>query len=905
MMANLALRRARDQRGWSQERVAQEIGTDARNVGRWERGETIPSPHFRTKLCLLFQVNAQTLGLVVPPHVSSVESDLLPAQIPAPGPIIDTMLPRLTIPMSQIVGREAILNDLLALLKPGITYVLYGLPGVGKTTLAQLLAHHPDRETLFPNGLLWISLGPNPDLHRELLRLVSVLTGTEDEQTKVYSIEELSQYVHRLLGQRRLLIVIDDVWSIQDIQPLLVGGSHVSHVLTTRLPEVAFSVQAENPLRIPELNAEQSRTLFSLLVPYPLDSTNENVRQLLDALGGLPLAITLIGRSLRRQSVGGQRRRIEASLAQLLDASHRLHLAALRDSRSLDPQLPTDIPGSLSTIIQISDSQLSPEAQQGLRALSILPTKPNSFSEAAALAVCGPDAGVLDSLLDAGLLEGAGEGRYWLHQVIADYGRLHSTGREPLERLIHYALQLCTHTTMIDASYMLTLEKEYPMILAALDAATCAQHQEFIHMVLALVPFWRLSGLYEQADYQLQRALALTSASDNDEIGAQLLAHRAVLASLRGDWDHAEQHAQMVLRLPFVSSQQEARIKCLRVLGHVAGYRGERAQERAFYQEALALTDHDAYPEERIRLLDCLATLTNQEGEYPLAETFLQEGLALARQLGYLELICQLVSNLGYLYKLQGYFSSAEPLLREGSALAQQLRYAARQIWLLLNLGVIACEQGDYVQGEALFLQGLTLARRMNDQKAIPRFLMNLGAVASDQNAYERAEQYLQQGLAEVKDANQPMTQVLLLTNLGELRAQVGALQAAQVTLEDCLVRARALDNPWIVCNTLCKLGDLLLQTRQLDAAEDRFEEALRAYRNGEPSRELITQARFGLARIMALRGNVEEARQTGMQCLAIFAEMQHRYVQQTQHWLDELPLSTALSVEAEQDKRL
>jgi uncharacterized membrane protein/DNA-binding XRE family transcriptional regulator len=63
---NYRLRYEREQRGWSQARVAEQIGTEAVNVSRWERGFSSPSPYYREKLCNLFEKSAQDLGFLVP-----------------------------------------------------------------------------------------------------------------------------------------------------------------------------------------------------------------------------------------------------------------------------------------------------------------------------------------------------------------------------------------------------------------------------------------------------------------------------------------------------------------------------------------------------------------------------------------------------------------------------------------------------------------------------------------------------------------------------------------------------------------------------------------------------------------------------------------------------------------------
>lgn len=64
MTPNRRLKQARELRGWSQAKVAEQIGTDATTVSRWERGLFSPTPYFRERLCTLFDRNAEELGLL-------------------------------------------------------------------------------------------------------------------------------------------------------------------------------------------------------------------------------------------------------------------------------------------------------------------------------------------------------------------------------------------------------------------------------------------------------------------------------------------------------------------------------------------------------------------------------------------------------------------------------------------------------------------------------------------------------------------------------------------------------------------------------------------------------------------------------------------------------------------------
>ncbi len=65
VLPNELLRYEREQRHWTQEDVAEQIGApDSKMVGRWERGITTPQLHYSKKLTQLFEKSVRELGLV-------------------------------------------------------------------------------------------------------------------------------------------------------------------------------------------------------------------------------------------------------------------------------------------------------------------------------------------------------------------------------------------------------------------------------------------------------------------------------------------------------------------------------------------------------------------------------------------------------------------------------------------------------------------------------------------------------------------------------------------------------------------------------------------------------------------------------------------------------------------------
>src|SRR5947209_11426820 len=68
---NSRLHDARVEHGWSQQELAERIGTTVVNISRWENGATFPSPYFRQRLCEVFGKTPVELGLLPPSSQAS------------------------------------------------------------------------------------------------------------------------------------------------------------------------------------------------------------------------------------------------------------------------------------------------------------------------------------------------------------------------------------------------------------------------------------------------------------------------------------------------------------------------------------------------------------------------------------------------------------------------------------------------------------------------------------------------------------------------------------------------------------------------------------------------------------------------------------------------------------------
>ncbi|GHO43317.1 tetratricopeptide repeat protein [Ktedonospora formicarum] len=565
---------------------------------------------------------------------------------------------------------------------------LNGLPGVGKTTLSIALAHDREVRAHFRDGILWAGIGPNPNVPGLLSRWGTLLGISATEMASLSDSDAWARAIHNAIGERYMLLVIDDAWRTEEALAFKVGGPNCAHLLTTRYPEIASFIALDGAKKIQALNDEESMTLLRLLAPGVVDREAQKAHDLVHAVGGLPLALTLMGNYLRKQTHSGQSRRVTAALERLSNIEERLQIEEPHGPVETHPSLTPDAQLSLRSVIAVTDQQLGEATRAALYALAVFPPRPGSFSEEAALAVAACDVDTLDALIDIGILESSGASRYTLHQTIRDYAYLQlraTPDHDPAyRRLVEYACDFLAHN---NGNYE-QLEQESTTIITALDYAhQLEMRSKLVQGAIAFAPYLQLRGFYAQAEQHLQRAEQAATTLD-------------------------DQHALATIRL---------------YMGQVLHQQGKFAQAEAIFQQGLTLARHLNDPEQVSAFLNYLGWVTWKMGNYSQAETYLQEGLSIARELSDRKRISGILKVLGSVAGMRGEYAQAETYLQEGLNITQQLDDEEQTSTILMNIGFNAGQQGNYLQAKRYFQEGLESARKIGHRERTSALLANLG----------------------------------------------------------------------------------------------------------------------------------------------------------------------------------
>lgn len=381
------LRELRRRAALTQEALAEASGVSVRTIREVEAGRARPTPTTARLLATAMRLTPADL---------SGDANPTPVELPmvAPG----------------FTGRAEALATIDAAVRAGATAVgVHGMLGVGKTAVAVRAAHA--LAPAFPDGQLYVDLGAARDETTVLRRVLRGLGSTDPAPDA--DLGEIAARYRSVLARKRVLIVYDNATGRDQVTALLPGRTGSSVLVTSR--RSLSDVDGLFPVALAVPPADEAATMLRSGAPGQVRP--RDALRIADLCGRLPLAMRLAAARLRNRPswTGGD------LLARLRDGGRLLDELDLGSRR-------------LSGPLRLAVATLDPLQRTVFHLLGLLQAGEVREHEVSVLSGLprSTAAGVLESLVDASLLESSTPGRYRLHVLVRHLARrLAGTEAEP------------------------------------------------------------------------------------------------------------------------------------------------------------------------------------------------------------------------------------------------------------------------------------------------------------------------------------------------------------------------------------------------------------------------------------------------------------------------------------------
>ncbi|KAG6502255.1 hypothetical protein ZIOFF_042144 [Zingiber officinale] len=230
-----------------------------------------------------------------------------PSSSPSPPPL---QLP-VKLPISNnVVGMESNVIQIVNQIMDANARVIgiYGMGGIGKTTLLKLICNHDEISKLKFEYVIWIVASKGCKLQKLQMDLAKkVGLKLEDDESE----DDRASRLFDSLKEKNCLLFLDDIWESYDLYKLGMEEVPAEHdkerkrkviIFTTRYEHICTGMNANVIKKVEGLSSDQAWELFLKYAREDVINSEPGINQLAIEIAkecaGVPLALITVGRAM-------------------------------------------------------------------------------------------------------------------------------------------------------------------------------------------------------------------------------------------------------------------------------------------------------------------------------------------------------------------------------------------------------------------------------------------------------------------------------------------------------------------------------------------------------------------------------------------------------------------------------
>jgi tetratricopeptide (TPR) repeat protein len=700
---------------------------------------------------------AAAAGVEVPAALpgSTIYGDLAPAK---PTPVAGPGPRQLPANVVHFTGRDAELAKLDDLLtqddaaQPATMVIsaIAGTAGVGKTALVVHWAHRV--RDYFPDGQLFVNLrgydpGPRMTPEQALEEFLRALNVAADRIPT--RLEARAALYRSLLHGRRVLIVLDNANSAEQVRPLLPGSPTCRAVVTSRSRLAALIARDGASRIIVDLlsPAEAVTLLRDIIGDARVTAEPEAAAKLASQCAYLPLALRIAA----ERAVTHRHTTLADLTGELAVERDRLDLLATTDEEDET---------AVRAVFSWSYHALPPEAARAFRLLGLHAGQDISAPAAAALTDTTPTQArrLLETLVGMHLMEQTGRDRYRFHDLLRVYAAELAEAEETdhnCEAAIRGMLTWYLHTGDAAAHILNPHRRRVPL-----------NHPEVACSPLKFTT-------YRQAlDWcEAERANLVAATRQAAETGEHIIAWRLPVAmwdffNLRKYWDDWITTHHVGLTAAEHLHDQRGQAWIWGGLGMAYFFLGQYKDALDHYQRALPICEEiDERWGEAIALLG-LSWAYAYLGEHEEALDHAERALHIGQEIGDTWSQTLALFSIGTVHRKLHRFDDALHYFQLALNVVCPLHDQSGEAMALHNLGDTYRDLQQFQDALECFEQACTTYRMIGDQWSEARILRNIGDILQNLNQKEEAVRYWHKALSIFEDLGDSAAAAKIRTSL-------------------------------------------------------------------------------------------------------------------------------------------